>query len=302
MSKALDQAPFLVIPSITLHTDELYSYGRLEWIGCSHKVHRNSLKNLENNEHKNKLSKRSVIKIERIVKFMVCNSAKKTAYNYKTQSRFTFKINFITLTLPSKQSESDTDFKHKYLNQFLIEAKKKWNLINYVWKAERQKNGNIHIHIVSDVFIPWLELRNVWNRILNKENYIEEYYKKWKHDNPNSTDIHSIKESEKIMGYMSKYITKNVTGCEMKGNIWRCSANLSKVKGIREDVSIELNEELQRLSKDIKVRRIDGDYFSGFYFNHTVITSKLYPELFNLMKVYKDSIYQKKNISIWNDQ
>ena len=77
---------------------------------------------------------------------------------------FTFKMAFITLSLSSTQIHSDNEIKEKCLNQFLIEIRKRYRVKNYIWRAEKQKNGNIHFHVVIDKFIAWSELRDRWNQ------------------------------------------------------------------------------------------------------------------------------------------
>jgi hypothetical protein len=300
MRKTYEEPPYIITPTLTLHSDELYTYGRIDWIHDTRKSNNNSLKNLENNRHKNKLSNKSKLKIERSIKLLMYHAHEKIAYNYKTRSKFRFKINFITLTLPFEQLESDIDFKKHYLNQFLIEAKKKWKMLNYIWKAEKQSNGNIHIHIVSDVFIPWLELRNTWNRILNKSTYINQFEKKWSHRNPNSTDIHSVKENKKILEYMEKYIKKDLKGQTIEGNLWRCSTTLSNLKGASSEITKEINDELERLKTEKNVKRIDGDYFSGFYFDNSLINKKRYPALYSLWISYLDNVFRNKQHRIEN--
>ena len=300
MKKEIDLPPFLIIPSLTLHSDELYTYGRIEWIRDIRKSHKNSLNNLKNNQTKGNLSHKSKLKVERAFKLMLCHASKKVAYNYKTKSKFKFKLNFITLTLPSEQSETDIEFKHEYLNHFLTIAKKKWSLKNYIWKAEKQANGNIHIHIVSDVFIPWLELRNTWNRILSKHNYIDNFSRKWKHECPNSTDIHAISDYNESMEYMNKYLKKDSKGSTIKGNIWRCSTTLSNNQGAKAEISMELNNELERLrhKKDVKI--INGDYFSGMYFDNSIIKQKDFPYLYKLWSDYVIKIFEYQQQRIDN--
>jgi hypothetical protein len=155
-----------------------------------------------------------------------------------------FRLTFVTLTLSSSQIHSDVVIKSLFLNQFLTEAKKRWNVSRYVWRAEKQLNGNIHFHILTDRFIPWSELRDVWNRIQNKLGYVNRYrqtlkewhsqgfkirfdlLKYWPADaqkrayaagcktdwnNPNSTDIHNLRHVQNVKRYVAKYMSKNAS-------------------------------------------------------------------------------------------
>ena len=152
-----------------------------------------------------------------------------------------FKLNFITLTLPSKQMHPTKDITNTVLNQFITELKQKKQLQNYVWKMEFQKNGNAHYHIVTDAFIDYWYLKRVWNRCLEKLNYISEYSNKFKNmkfstyyslyknehntfeklkeqfiaskktnfSQPNTVDVKAVTDEKNIASYIAKYITKN---------------------------------------------------------------------------------------------
>jgi hypothetical protein len=160
------------------------------------------------------------------------------------QNPVRYKLTFITLTLPSKQVHSDNEIKSKCLNQFLIELKKNYGVSRYIWKAEKQENNNIHFHIIADKYIKWKEIRECWNRIINKLGYVDryesnmrEFYKNGfrlsthskdkrtenqqkkafqtlvdnNYRNPNSTDIHALYKVKNIQAYISKYLAKGVT-------------------------------------------------------------------------------------------
>ena len=190
------------------------------------------------------LSKNSLRKIGKALDYLLYLSSEKKVFNRLTRKTFKFKIAFITLTLSSQQIHSDNEIRNKLLNQLLTELRTIYNVENYIWKAEKQKNGNIHFHILVDKFIPWWELRNRWNRIQNKLGYVDRYQQKMKkkfkngfkvdkslektwsakkqyesykcniatdYQNPNSVDIHSLYKIKNIKNYLGKYISKNVT-------------------------------------------------------------------------------------------
>lgn len=186
-----------------------------------------------------KIAKR---KLTRALDYLLILTNEKRVSTHYTGRSYRFKIAFVTLTLPSKQAHSDKEIKNKCLNQFLIELKKNYHTKNYIWRAEKQKNGNLHFHIIVDKFIPHQELRDRWNRIINKLGYIDRYREEqqnWHKDgfrvkeyltktwpvkkqkeayernqrinwnSPNSTDIHSIQKIRNIKDYMAKYLTKD---------------------------------------------------------------------------------------------
>lgn len=161
---------------------------------------------------------------------------------------YNFRCSFITLTLPAKQMHDDKEIKAVLLNQFLVEMRKVYKVQNYVWKAELQKNGNIHFHIITDRYIDYQALRRRWNRLLNKLGYVDRYQSKmaalslidyhkmrcqskpcefeksqkayatgkkdnWK--NPNSIDVRSVSSSKDLATYLGKYIGKNLTADDL---------------------------------------------------------------------------------------
>ncbi len=149
------------------------------------------------------------------IDWMVLLSKEKTELNQSittSKSFYKWKLNFVTLTLSSKQRHSDKFLKKKLLGSFLDYLRKKKGIKNYVWRAESQANGNIHFHIITDTFLPWQQLRDVWNNIQEKLGYVSEFKKKFNHSNPNSTDVHSLIKIKNIGAYLSKYCSKNAKG------------------------------------------------------------------------------------------
>ncbi|MGB5802613.1 MAG: hypothetical protein WBH21_01150 [Vibrio anguillarum] len=169
-------------------------------------------------------------------------SKPKSVKTYSGKDIFNFKCAFITLTLPSKQKECTQDITSKYFNQFLTEIRQRTKMANYVWRLEFQKNGNVHYHLITDTYLDYFFVRNIWNRIISKGGYIAEYqkkfinlnlsqynklvnsdgkqdfkviamrYEKGKKENwsqPNSVDIKSVNNNQSIANYLSKYFAKD---------------------------------------------------------------------------------------------
>lgn len=196
----------------------------------------------KSNLHNGKVSLIAKRKIKNGLDYMLFLAKPKKLPNSRAGKKLSFKLNFITLDLSSDQVHSDQVIKRELLHQFLIEAKKKWQVYLCLWKAEKQKNGRIHFHIITDKFIPWNELRNVWNRIQQKLGYVTayredrqlwhrdgfkfnpDYAPRWDYaaqkkayqeglrtdwDNPNSVDIHGTRHIVNLKAYFSKEIAKN---------------------------------------------------------------------------------------------
>ncbi|AWV96714.1 rolling circle replication-associated protein [Arcticibacterium luteifluviistationis] len=98
---------------------------------------------------------------------------------------------FVTLTLPAPQVNSDNDIKQKVLKPFLewlkedsnsyylrggMSGKQKgFGVRGFFWRAEPQKNGNIHFHILVDRFVPWKRIRQKWNECCDRLGYVYYY-------------------------------------------------------------------------------------------------------------------------------
>ncbi|MBA7540320.1 hypothetical protein ES705_32616 [subsurface metagenome] len=159
-------------------------------------------------------------------------------------------LTLITLTLSHKQIHADRELKYYLFKPFLAELKRKWKVEHYLDRYEKQKNGNLHIHIVVPKYIYWNEIRNVWNRIQQNLGYVTRYradrklwhrdgfrydpndgkgrsrkqqYKAYRQglrtdwDNPNSTDIRRVDDISNVKGYLMKYMTKNPKKNESSG-------------------------------------------------------------------------------------
>lgn len=169
---------------------------------------------------KNKeVSKASKKKIVESIKWLNLIAKNKT-HTTKNGKKIGYKLQLITLTLPFKQMHTDTFITSKMLGNFLNEMRNMYDLKNYVWRAEKQKNGNIHYHIVTDSPINWHITQKVWNRILEPHGYIIKWREKmiaeanqkgedFQSKYPNSTDIKRVPTQWKVENYISKYLAKN---------------------------------------------------------------------------------------------
>ena len=221
-----------------------------------------SRKNLENNSHDGNLSKKASSKIKNAINWLVLASEEKIVVNPINGSKFKFICSFITLTLPALQgSFTDNYIKKEVLNPFLTLLRNKYNFRLYVWRAEAQSNGNIHFHIICNTFINYSQLRYMWNRLLLKKGLMDSYtnkYSKMSEDmyvsemvnkfgysaemakksflagsssgwvNPNTTDVHSVKNVKDLASYVSTYMAKKDEGKrKIIGRLWGCSYELS---------------------------------------------------------------------------
>ena len=275
----------LLFPHLSINPDYLTLY----YVGGNNS--RSSIKfeenkaNLKRNKPEGVISEKAKKRINKSISWLLLSATNKKVYQKNTGKYFNFKMAFVTLTLASKQIHSDNEIKSQLLNQFLIEAKKKWKVSNYIWRAEAQKNGNIHFHLIVDKFIPYWELKKTWNRIQNKLGYVDRFCEKNKSTDPNSTDIHSIKKIKNIKAYFSKYFSKNTNTRTIEGKLWGLSTSLSQMKSLVIPVCDEIFLELRRIhhnfNKFIKSDQFYTCYFVKFETWHSKIKGHLYDLFLN---------------------
>lgn len=219
-----------------------------------------SLENLKDNQQKGALSKTAQKNIKNSINWLLASAKYKRIWWKEGNCNILFKVNLITLTLPTTEHEiSDKDFKSKLLGNWLSYARKYYGLKNYIWKVETQANGNIHAHITSDTFIHYKEIQKSWNRICEANGLIDTFAAKNGHRNPNSTDVHSVKNVKNLGAYLCKYLGKNEEGRrKIKGKLWSSNYNLSAANKLMVELESwqEIFDDKSVLNDNVKVKQI----------------------------------------------
>lgn len=89
------------------------------------------------------------------------------------------KLSMLTLTLPSEMKHSPQFITENCLSRFLNLIRSYYKIKNYIWKLELQQNGNVHYHIITDAELDYNSLKKIWNKIINKFGYVDQYSKKF---------------------------------------------------------------------------------------------------------------------------
>jgi hypothetical protein len=314
---------FLTLPYVSVKPNYFTTYTHFD---CTrdHFIRKHPLapQPLENKSH-GLMSDKANKRVRLAIDWLINISKEKPLIKKGVKTSFNFKLNFITLTLSSKQRHSDNVIKHELLNQFLTELRTKHKCTNYLWRAESQRNGNIHFHLVTDVFIPWRVLRSDWNRIQEKLGYCSAYTAKTGNSDPNSTDVHSINDVKNLSAYLAKYCTKNSKGYvvmatkaspepfrprfilnykheplkpkatfyrQIHGKLWGLSQSLSRLKSACKEVSGRLAIEVEWLRNRYKTRIRYVNRAVVFFFNYSELLKVKCLALANLFESYKESI------------
>jgi hypothetical protein len=247
------KAELTLIPKLTIHPDKICAWNEINWspekprkenlcLADGTKVSQADRIKDSSRSANGLVSKNAHRKISKAIDYLLLMASPQTGYIPKSGKKFSFRIAFVTFVLPSKQIHTDNEIKRMLWNSMLIELTRFHGVKNYLWRAEKQKNGNLHFHLIIDKFVKYDELRKRWNRITNKLGYVDRYrerqkeyhkngfqvrnelLKNWPEDkqkkawlegvksnwsSPNSTDIHSVKYISNLKNYVQKYMTKN---------------------------------------------------------------------------------------------
>jgi len=149
-------------------------------------------------------------RLTKALELLITGAKEKTVIK-QNHHKIKFSVNFITFTIYSfgKKVPANEAAKN-LLEPMLLWMKRKHGLKSYVWKAELQANRKdckqLHYHLTTDTYIPWQEMRDKWNELQKNCGYLDTYFEKYGHYNPNSTDVHALYK----IGDPVKYITKEV--------------------------------------------------------------------------------------------
>jgi hypothetical protein len=273
----------------------------------------------QNNLHNGRISPAALRKITRAVSYLTYLVPKRRYYTTADARSGTYFLTFVTLTLSSNQIHSDHEIKSCVMEPFLNEMRKVYKVNNYIWRAEKQANGNLHFHILADRFIWWNDLRNSWNYFQNRLGYVNRYrdnQKTWHREgfkfrpelaskwdlkkqysaykaglrtdwnSPNSTDIHSLRSISQVSAYVTKYITKPGEDQIVSGRLWGCSQDLSGLTGSIEFADGQISSDFDELLKQPDVRTYKADYYTVIYFTDEILRRIHANHIINSLKNY----------------
>lgn len=191
-----------------------------------------------------------------------------------TKKPFNHRLSVITLTIPTTQVIHPNTAYNQLLKPFIDYLRKTKDVENYIWKLEFQKRGQIHYHITMPQVIHWREIRNKWNYLLKKNNYLNEYYSKKGNYDPNSTDIHKVYNIDKIGPYLMKEFVKSCQNVDInkhnytkedinkKFKYWDCSNSLVQCKrfatDMNEDIAYSLYNYISKTDKEVQYLKLEN--------------------------------------------
>lgn len=286
-----------LIPTCQIRPGMVLLYNSIHWAGGRPWSTRFKAKGQEGfrKPYSGELSPGAAARLRRVINLLVDVAEWKRAPRLKSSGTFLFKVNFVTLTLPAAQGNlSDSELQREIFEPFLRSMRRKCGLKSYVWRRERQFNGNLHWHLTTDTYMLHSTIRSEWNRSLSNSPLMHEFESKHGHCNPNSTDVHSVNKLNDVSSYMVKYMSKSpkdhlkeindkrilkglkiidpathpfrkVSGqpewdAPIEGRVWDCSLNLKRASKCDLHVDSELSDEINLLCDDKESKMIKTDH------------------------------------------
>lgn len=166
----------------------------------------------------------------------------------------------VTLTLPSAQAHTDNEIKRECLMRWVEAAKYNYDVRFFYWVAEKQKNDNIHFHVLLDRYIPHEWVRDKWNDRVEHLGYVSTFESRHGHRNPNSTDIQAIKSLLHSSDYVTKYTTKVDQQGLIQGRLHGECDRLKQCTRYKEEMFSDMYQKLFELGhkKVLNMKRLDG--------------------------------------------
>lgn len=248
-------------------------------------------KNLQNEKLTGKISKNTQRFIRQKLDIFIntlCTSYYNNICDSDSKKRLPI---FVTLTLSAKQRHSDNEIKRNMLDQFIHWAKYNYNVKFYFWRAEAQKNENIHFHLILDSFIPHQEIRDSWNAIQANNGYLAEYEKAKGHSNAPSTHVKSVSAVNNFVEYVIKYAVKDENHRAITGRVWGMSDSLRKISSLTCDLDSEIWSEIQVLQQKKAVKEFHKDYASCYFVKKGILGNDYMPYTRNLLIEFYKSMF-----------
>lgn len=128
---------------------------------------------------------------------------------------------FITITF--KENITDIEFANKKFRNFIDVIKRKKKDFKYIGIPEFQKRGAIHYHVLTNIDVNDNDLMYI-----QKDNLKYKHIKYWNHG---FSSVEEVKgDIKKVVGYLSKYMTKDIDNRLFSKHRYFYSRNLIKPK------------------------------------------------------------------------
>lgn len=221
-------------------------------------------------------------RIRKAVDIFLQSTPKRTIFNPVLNLFHDFRLGFVTLTVASEDRMLTAREGHAELLRPWLRWVGAQGVKNYIWKAELQERGQIHWHVTVDNFVHYQSIQNKWNQLQKKAGLLDGYAKKVGHFNPNSTDVHSVRNIKNFEAYLAKYLAKAEQNQQTTdGKVWDCSADLKKNRFSAPMDSVTNKALEAAISKGAKVSRLEHCTIISFNNHKSILSPPLRSDYLN---------------------
>jgi len=175
------------------------------------------------------------------------------------------------------------------LNSWLTKLRQNSLKFNYIWVAERQKNGTIHFHILMNKFINirvsnYYMAKSIQTQIKNDKLFDLNF----DYRNYNGVDVQRVRNVREVSKYLTKYITKNSENfnCRAWGSCQLTSKLFTKISDYFGSVIIDVQNFLNKSKSEFYY--YNGEFCFIIWFN------KLFKsKLINQLRAINQEIYNQ---------
>jgi hypothetical protein len=152
------------------------------------------------------------------------SKVKKKCYALSRLKKSKAFLAFYSISFPAKLSD---EVCYKLFNIWLTRCRNASLLNTYLWVAERQKNGTIHFHMLTNDFMDIKVVNPYMAKALRtKQKAGNEVLKQVNTEVYNGVDVKKVGNNRKsLIGYLIKYVAKN--NIEFYRYPWHCSRDIS---------------------------------------------------------------------------
>jgi len=239
-----------------------------------------------------------IIKAENKINKTKVKSKMFAMFNLKCSKKF---IAFYSVSFPLNTSDNSA---FVCWNYWLTALRKRFDLTNYIWVAERQKNNTLHFHMLTNNYLPILQINRAMAIIIN--NQVKAGSISWGEssiDKYNGVDVDSIYNSKRhkksgknlnpaeIRNWISKYVTKYVTknNESFKHLCWHCSRSIS----ILFTAQTYLFEDSVKITSHLPTLRHLYNNYKSEFIDCWVFLFVPPEHLFDKIKMYNDIIFKE---------
>lgn len=286
----------IIIPYFSLYNDKIILHPRPCNLKRGPQKNSKSLSNLKKAKFQGKLSstQRRIIK-QKLTAWLTSIESYNNQEFLKSRHKDRYPV-FLTLTLCSKQMTNDQDVKRKLLDPMIKYLKRQSDIQEYFWRAEKQKNGNIHFHLIVDKYVKYEDALKGWNRLQEKNGYIDKFEEKNGHRTPNSVDVRGCESVDNFINYVIDYAVKDEKNTKVEGRIYGMSDNIKEIGIYQSTMDSKMSEAIGMAIDRNELKIYVKEYFTIITFNKSFYHSALCIQL----KKESSNYYTELYLNIYN--